>query len=74
MVKGTPNIRHAQFADLNYNSGFEMPIMNTEGFLGWTTDQNGTGTVYTGYHVLSEFSGNIDGSTKTLMLWAKSSS
>ncbi len=61
------------YEGLEFNSGFEMPIIAVEGFEGWTVSSNGTGTVYIGYHTLNEFSSIIN-SANALTLYAKYSS
>ena len=65
------NTKLETYAELEYNSSFERPFLGTGNYHWWgPTNSFSTGTAYTGYHTLNEFSSDID-SNNVLKLYAK---
>ena len=59
------------YSDLEFDSSFEMPVLGSSNYRWWgPTNSFSTGTAYTGYHTLNEFSSDID-SNNVLKLYAK---
>ena len=58
---------------LEIDSGFEFPHVEDAAFLGWSLNNDGSGTCYSGYHTLYEFYASITGQ-KTVSFYTAYSS